>query len=186
MLRLAGAAAAREAPDSWRKVLASLSAAVLRERPWLVVSDFDGTISRIGQAPRIVPLARRALRRLAAIPGVEVVLLSGRTAIDLVTLARVGGATYLGNHGLEAGTLARGGRAERLAVVADETHDAFRADAERLASAVPAALAEPWIIVENKVPAVTFWFRAAPDIPAAGRRVRERSEERRVGKECRL
>lgn len=158
-------------------MLGSLTAAELRDRPWLVVSDFDGTISRIGQAPRIVPLAQRSLRRLAKIPGVEVVLLSGRTALDLVTLTRIGGATYLGNHGLETGFLPRGGRAERLVVVADRTHDAFRADAERLALAVPAAVGEPWLIVENKVPAVTFWFRAAPDIPGASRRVRDVIDE---------
>jgi trehalose-phosphatase len=139
-----------------------------------VVSDFDGTISRIGLDPwgaRIVPLAQRALRRLAATPGVEVVLLSGRTAHDLVGRVRVGGATYLGNHGLEAGFLPRGARAETLSVVVDPTHDGFSADAERLAVTVPAAIGEAWLIVERKPPAVTFWFRSAPDLAAAARRV---------------
>jgi trehalose 6-phosphate phosphatase len=158
----------------WRALLDSIPAADLARRPCLVVTDFDGTISRIGLDPwgaRIVPLARRALRRLAAVPGVEVVVLSGRTAPDVAGRVRVGGATYLGNHGLETGYLPRGGRAEELVVAADPTHDAFSAEAERLAVDVPAALGEPWIIVERKPPAVTFWFRTAPDTAAAGREV---------------
>ncbi|MFI5254570.1 MAG: trehalose-phosphatase [Candidatus Limnocylindrales bacterium] len=160
----------------WRAALGLLAAADLARRPCLVVSDFDGTISRIGLDPwgsRVQPQAQRALRRLAGMPGVEVVLLSGRTAVDLVGRVRVGGATYLGNHGLEAGFLPRGARAETLAVVADGTFEAFSAYAERLAEAVPAAIGEPWIIVEPKPPAVTFWFRSAPDIAAAGRQVQD-------------
>ncbi|KRT64631.1 MAG: trehalose-phosphatase, trehalose 6-phosphate phosphatase [Chloroflexi bacterium CSP1-4] len=159
---------------SWRAALA-LAAPDLRRRPCLVITDFDGTISRIGLDPwgaRPEPLAQRALRRLAATPGVEVVLLSGRTAPDLAGRVRVGGATYLGNHGLEHGFLPRGARAESLVVVADPTHDGFSADAERLAMEVPAAIGEPWLIVERKPPAVTFWFRTAPDIAAAARQVR--------------
>ena len=159
---------------SWRAALALVAPDLLR-RPCLVVTDFDGTISRIGLDPwgaRVEPLAQRALRRLAATPGVEVVLLSGRTAPDLAGRVRVGGATYLGNHGLEAGFLPRGARAEALVVVADLTHDGFSADAERLAAEVPAAIDEPWIIVERKPPAVTFWFRTAPDIATAARQVR--------------
>lgn len=159
---------------SWRAALALVAPDLLR-RPCLVVTDFDGTISRIGLDPwgaRVEPLAQRALRRLAATPGVEVVLLSGRTAPDLAGRVRVGGATYLGNHGLEAGFLPRGARAEALVVAADLTHDGFSADAERLAAEVPAAIDEPWIIVERKPPAVTFWFRTAPDIATAARQVR--------------
>jgi trehalose 6-phosphate phosphatase len=165
---------AEAAAVAWREVLRSLSPTDLLRRPCLVVSDFDGTISRIGLDPwgaRIVPLAQRALRQLVATPGVEVVLLSGRTARDLVGRVRVGGATYLGNHGLEAGFLPRGARAESLVVVADPRHDGFSADAERLAVAVPAAIGEPWLIVERKPPAVTFWFRTAPDLAVAARRV---------------
>jgi trehalose-phosphatase len=160
---------------SWREALGALSPADLRRRPCLVVSDFDGTISRFEMDPwaaMAVPLAQRAMRRLAAMPGVEVVLLSGRIAPDLVRRVRVGGATYLGNHGLEVGSLPRGARAESLTVVADRSHDDFAADAERLAVEVPAAIGQPWLIVEPKSPAMTFWFRSAPDIAAAAVQVR--------------
>ena len=155
--------------------LALLDRRALAARPCLVVSDFDGTIARIGLDPwgaRPEPLAQRALRRMAGIPGVGVVLLSGRTADDLARRVRVGGATYLGNHGLEHGELPRGARAESLPVVADPSHDAHLAASRELAEALPREIGEPWLIVEPKFPAVTFWYRTAPDIPEAGRRVR--------------
>ena len=73
----------------------------------LVASDFDGTlaslVSETGGGATIVPAARRALRRLAVAPDVQVVLLSGRTVLDLAGRARVGGIRYLGDHGAEFG-----------------------------------------------------------------------------------
>src|SRR6478672_11111836 len=88
------------------RVAADLAAAHLGRRPLLVVSDFDGTLSRIVDDPwgaQILPLGRRALRALAALPGVHVAVLSGRTAADVAARVRVGGVTYLGNHGMERG-----------------------------------------------------------------------------------
>jgi trehalose 6-phosphate phosphatase len=158
-----------------RVAMGLLPPRALALRPWLVVSDFDGTISRIGLDPWGAvpePLAQRSLRRMAGLPGVEVVLLSGRTAVDLAGRVRVGGATYLGNHGLEVGQLARGARAASMAVVADPSHDGHLAESRALAEAVPAEMGEPWLIVEPKFPALTFWYRAAPDISDAARRVR--------------
>jgi trehalose-phosphatase len=173
-----GPAPARPAGDGTvgaGQALALLDRRVLAGRPFLVVSDFDGTLARVGLDPwaaRPEPLAQRALRRLAAVPGVEVVLLSGRTAMDLAGRVRVGGATYLGNHGLERGELPRGARAESLRVVADPSHDGHLAASRALAEALPREIGEPWLIVEPKFPAVTFWYRSAPDIPSAARRVR--------------
>jgi trehalose-phosphatase len=108
---------------------------------------------------------------MAGLPGVEVVLLSGRTAADLAARVRVGGATYLGNHGLESGRLPRGGLAEAMAVTADASHDGHLAESRALAAAVPDAIGQPWLIVEPKFPALTFWYRSAPDIPEAARQV---------------
>jgi trehalose-phosphatase len=92
--------------------------------------------------------------------------------MDLAGRVRVGGATYLGNHGLEHGMLPRGARAESLVVVADPSHDGHLAASRALAEALPRAIGEPWLIVEPKFPAVTFWYRSAPDISDAARRVR--------------
>lgn len=140
-----------------------------------MVSDFDGTLSKIVTDPwgaSILPLGRRALRALAGIPQVHVVMLSGRSAADVAARVRVGGVTYIGNHGMERGFLARRGRAERLRPdVQSAAEEAVHA-AEGLAREVPDRIREPWLIAEHKPPAVAFHWRAAPDVDAAARRVR--------------
>jgi trehalose-phosphatase len=142
----------------------------LNGRPLLVISDFDGTLARIVDDPwgaTILPLGRRALRSLAGMPQVHVVILSGRTAHDAAARVRVGGVTYLGNHGMERAFLSRGGRPERLNTHSDDAaHEAVHA-AERLSNEVPRLIAKPWLIVERKPPAVAFHFRTAPDLAHA-------------------
>jgi trehalose 6-phosphate phosphatase len=152
------------------------AAPLLNRRPVLIVSDYDGTLAEIRLDPwaaSIEPGARRALRRLASADGVTVVLLSGRTAVDLAERTRVGAAVYLGNHGLERGLLPRGGRADHLRVETADGHESFGPMALHLADAVPRIVPEPWLIVERKPPAVAFHYRSAPDIAAAAVRVRE-------------
>jgi trehalose-phosphatase len=152
----------------------------LERRPLLVVSDFDGTLSRIVDDPwgaQILPLGRRSLRALAGKPGVNVAVLSGRSSPDVAMRVRVGGVTYLGNHGMERGFLSRRARPERLRTSADEAaHEAVHA-AERLADEMPTLVPEPWLIVERKPPAVAFHYRTAPDIESAGRRVRQAADK---------
>jgi trehalose 6-phosphate phosphatase len=69
----------------------------------LVATDFDGTLSAIVSAPELArprPLAIEALSRLAACPGVSVVVASGRPVGDL--RERLGadvGAWLVGEHG---------------------------------------------------------------------------------------
>ena len=162
------------APVSVRAAVA-VAAQHLQRRPLLIVSDFDGTLSRIVDDPwgaQILPLGRRALRALAGLPDVHVVVLSGRSAPDVAARVRVGGVTYLGNHGMERGFVRRRGRPDRLRTTGDEaSHEAIHM-AERLAEELPRVVAEPWLIVERKPPAVAFHFRTAPDLPSASSRVR--------------
>ena len=145
----------------------------------LIVSDFDGTLSGLVLDPwgaSMVPSARRALRRLAAAPGLEVVLLSGRRVSDLAARARVGGVTYLGDHGVERAAAPRGFRPASLSVqVAPADEEAARLVAA-LTAEVPRAVPEPWLVVERKSAAVTFHYRTAPDPDAARRRVREAAD----------
>jgi trehalose 6-phosphate phosphatase len=152
----------------------------LERRPLLVVSDFDGTLSRIVDDPwaaQILPLGRRALRSLAALPDVHVVVLSGRSAPDVAARVRVGGVTYLGNHGMERGFVPRRGRPERLATDVDQaSHEAIHM-AERLADELPRVVNEPWLIVERKPPAVAFHYRTARDLAAASAAVRAAVDE---------
>lgn len=142
----------------------------------LVIADFDGTLaegSRDPAAAVVVPLARRALRRLARIAAerperVVVAILTGRTSADVAARVRVGGITYLGDHGLQSGSFPRGGNPVRLETTFRAGHDASHAPAEVLASRVPEVLGRPsWLFVERKGPSVAFHVRQAEDRVAA-------------------
>ena len=142
----------------------------------LVIADFDGTLaegSRDPAAAVVVPLARRALRRLARIAAgrperAVVAILTGRTSADVAARVRVGGITYLGDHGLQSGTFRRGGDPVRLETTFRAGHDASHAPAEALASRVPEILGRPsWLFVERKGPSVAFHVRQADDRVAA-------------------
>jgi trehalose 6-phosphate phosphatase len=141
-------------------------------RPLLLVTDFDGTLAPITTEPmatRIVPAARTALRRLSRLADarpdrLRVVVLSGRTSLDVAGRIRVGGVAYHGNHGLESGRLPRGGRAHRLSVTLDESLRRHIDGARALGETVAARLGDPpWLLVEEKGPSVSFHFRQAPD-----------------------
>ena len=156
------------------------AASHLERRPLLIVSDFDGTLSKIVSDPwgaSILPLGRRALRALAGLDDVHVVVLSGRSSADVAARVRVGGVSYVGNHGMERGFVPRRGRAEQLKADVDEaSHDAIHA-AERVAEEMPRVIREPWLVVERKPPSVAFHWRQADDIEAASKRVRAAVEQ---------
>jgi trehalose-phosphatase len=144
--------------------------------PLLVVIDFDGTLavgSRDPAVARIEPLAQRALRRLGGISTarperLRLAVLTGRIVADVAARVRVGGIEYLGDHGLEHGHLARGARAERVAVTTDPAFDVHRDPAETLATGVASELGSPsWLFVERKGPSVAFHVRQADDVAAA-------------------
>ncbi len=142
----------------------------------LIVADFDGTLaegSRDPGATAIVPLARRALRRLAAVADerpdrLSVAVLTGRTVADVASRIRVGGIAYLGDHGLQSGTFPRGGAPAGIVTTFRAGHDASYEPAAVLAARVPEVLGRPaWLFVERKGPSVAFHVRQADDRVAA-------------------
>ena len=152
------------------------AAPLLALRPLLVVSDFDGTLSPIVMDPwgaAVLPAAQRALRRLAGVDGVHVAILSGRTASDVAARTRIGGASYLGNHGVERGRLERRQRAGSMAIEVVAVADRYAEAAERIATRLPQLIPDPWLVVERKAPAVSLHFRSAPDVAAAAELVAE-------------
>jgi trehalose 6-phosphate phosphatase len=143
--------------------------------PLLVASDFDGTLSFARPDPwaaRIHAPSQRALRRLSATHGVRVVLFSGRTAADLAGRTRIGGVTYLGDHGVERADVPRGFRPARMRIATTPARDDEIRLAGSLADGVPLDVPEPWLVVERKSAAVAFHFRTAPDLEDAGVRIR--------------
>jgi trehalose 6-phosphate phosphatase len=172
----AGTPSHASTPTDWPVARDRALALVSTRRPLLIVSDFDGTLAPISSDPlgaRIVPLARSAIRRLARIENdhpdrARIVVLSGRSSVDVAGRVRVGGVRYLGNHGLEAGALARRARAEALQVNVDPQLLDFIEPTESLAAAVAESLGRPdWLFVELKGPSVAFHFRQAEDPDAA-------------------
>lgn len=187
-----GSATGSGAESAWREARRRALALVAARPPLLVVSDFDGTLAPISADPMgalIEPIARRAIRRLARLAEdrphrLSVVVLSGRTALDVAGRVRVGGVRYLGNHGVEVGDLARSVRAERLAVAIEPALAGWVEPATALGDAVAALLGHPdWLFVENKGLSVAFHFRAAADQDAARLAVLEaiESAERAIG-----
>ena len=152
------------------------AARTMQARPFLLACDFDGTLSPLVADPwgaRMLPAARRALRRLASRPGVHVAIISARTVQDVALRARVGGITYLGDHGVEQARAGRGFRVSALRVSRQRAPGAATRMAGALAREVPRRVPETWLVVEPKSSSVAFHFRTAPDIAMAAARVRE-------------
>jgi trehalose-phosphatase len=171
-----GGGAAGDAGAAGRAGVARIGRLASRTGRLLVVADFDGTLavgSRDPGAAVIVPLARRALRRLARLAHdrpdrLAVAILTGRTAADVAGRVRVGGITYLGDHGLQTGTFGRGHRPASIVTTFRAGHEASHAPAEILATRVPEVLGGPaWLYVERKGPSVAFHLRQADDRVAA-------------------
>src|SRR5215213_1456316 len=86
--------------DHWDSIVAEFIA-----RPRLLIAcDFDGTLSPIVSHPGDAVLpneVRGILRKLRAMPGVIVAVVSGRAVYDLRARVGIDGVLYAGNHGLE-------------------------------------------------------------------------------------
>ena len=136
--------------------------AVLAERPAGLLTDVDGTISRIASRPgaaSVSPVCRDCLaalsRRLRLVAAV-----SGRPAAEARQLVGLPGLAYVGNHGFETW---RRGRVTMLP------------EAEPFVPIVRAALRElakgpgnlPGVICENKGATASVHYRLAPDPQAA-------------------
>lgn len=139
-----------------------------------MAADFDGTLARPSLDPwraSIVPRAERALQRLAGAGGVHVALISGRTVADLAARAAIAGASYHGDHGAERALAPAAGFDGPLAIARESAPPDAVAAADQVKAGVPRLVDEPWLVLEDKGAAVTFHFRAAPDIESARARV---------------
>ena len=66
--------------------------------------DYDGTLTPIAQSPSQAVLSqenKKLIERLVKTPRFQVVIISGRTLLDIKQMAAIEGAVYIGNHGWE-------------------------------------------------------------------------------------
>ncbi len=139
--------------------------AVLSHRPAGLVTDFDGTISRIVDHPEtatVDAVALDSLRRL--VPCLDLVAaVSGRPPAQLLAMLPVQGMVYAGNHGLEWW---EGGRS----TVVPEAEPYLPAIASAL-QWLRGRLSAPGVLVEEKIASGSLHYRLSPDQVGARRAI---------------
>jgi trehalose 6-phosphate phosphatase len=145
---------------SWSRALA-LAREALAAEPAGLLSDYDGTLSRIVPDPSAATLVDGAASALAALAGrlAVVAFVTGRAALDVRRLTGLPAVLVAGNHGTEL--------LERDSDIAQTTVD--RGAIERaLADALARVAASDGVIVEHKGLSASIHYRNAAD-PAAAR-----------------
>ena len=130
--------------------------ALLREKPWGLFVDIDGTIADIVARPedaRVRPGCRQALESLAQqLPVVAIV--TGRAVQTARQMVGVEGLIYYGNHGLE-----RWDRSGLSVAPEARQHLGHLQEAGRL---LQARLVLPGVILEEKGVGLSIHFRMSP------------------------
>ncbi len=124
----------------------------------LLGMDYDGTLTPIASHPsqaRLSASTKRLLKRLASLPGVRVVLVSGRSIRDVKRIVGLHGLDYVGNHGLEL----HGPGVRYLNPVAQASRSSMRRIAEQLQAALEPV---PGAWVEKKGLSVSLHWRHVP------------------------
>lgn len=145
--------------------LAPRVADVLRQRPALLATDFDGTLSPIVPDPalaQLLPSMRPLLRRLRQQVAC-VAVVTGRAVQDVRRRVRVGGLTYVGNHGLQTWQ----GRRATIDPQAEPLLPAVRRTVDRLNKTVQI----PGTFMEDKGVTASLHYRNAPDPEDARQRI---------------
>jgi trehalose 6-phosphate phosphatase len=144
----------------WRNGLDKQVARLLNGRRFGLITDVDGTISRLVDEPdaaTIVPRSRQALAMLQTrLPLVAVI--SGRAAADVAERVGLPDLVYVGNHGLERW------QNGRISPLADITP--YRPALERAKTAVE-QIAPDGMWVEDKGATLSIHYRLTADPAAA-------------------
>jgi len=139
----------------------------LTQRPTVALFlDYDGTLTPIVARPedaRLSDAAKQVLEQAARMPGLDTVIVSGRTLADIQALVGINGLTYVANHGFE---IEGPGISYR-----HEAADAFRIPLETAARELE-GLEVAGATVERKGATLTYHVRGVAD------RERRRAERR--------
>jgi trehalose 6-phosphate phosphatase len=126
--------------------------------PLLLMLDVDGTLSPIAPRPEyaiVPPETQRAVAQLAALPGVYVAIVSGRSADDARALVCVDDAWVIGNHGIETAPPREPASAREDVAAFSDRIALAAARAEAVGGAING------VIVENKRWSLSVHYRLA-------------------------
>lgn len=140
---------------------------LLRTRPSGLLSDIDGTLSRISSDPGLAvvdPGVKASLLSLVAHFDV-VGVVTGRTALEAARLVDIDGVLHLGNHGMER---LRGGETVISAAALQ-----YRDPLQRVMDAARQSVTTPLVYFENKGVSGSIHYRNAPDPALARERILE-------------
>jgi len=90
--------------DRGIETLIAAIAAHPKDQGLLLLLDYDGTLVEIAPRPELARPTQElvdALGRLASLPGLDMVVVSGRSLKNLLELLPISGLNYLGSHGAE-------------------------------------------------------------------------------------
>jgi len=135
----------------------SLIAEAIKQSPFGLITDVDGTISQIAPTPKqakVSPLCRQYLSTLCN-PLTLVAAVSGRSAVEVRNMVKIDGMVYIGNHGMERWT---------------ESHPEHTREAKDYVKLIKAAIEElkpllsiEGIYIEDKGLTATIHYRLSPE-----------------------
>lgn len=126
-----------------------------KHQPWLIFTDFDGTLSPIVDQPSqavLAPEMRQALLVLVQRPHIRFAVVSGRSLEDIRQRVDLPGIIHVGNHGLEIA----GPGWHFSPIHPSETRERILSLAKELEAVF---LDLPGVLIENKSLTVSLHYR---------------------------
>ena len=145
---------------------------VINESPFGLITDFDGTISRIAPTPyqaKVSSLCHRYLTQLQDKISL-VAVMSGRPAAVVRGMVGIDGIVYIGSHGMERWVV---DHPEPSA----ETSPYIPVIKSVIQEVTPRLSRLQGIVIEDKGPSVTFHYRQSPEPEAAEESILSTVEE---------
>jgi len=140
--------------EDWERIQARIQQA----QNLFLFLDYDGTLTPIASRPELALCpsnVKRLLERLRDLPGVHLVIVSGRSIEDVWEKVGVSGIVYVGNHGLEIENPV--GRHKKILA------SARKRELKRITQNLQNSLKKiPGILFEDKGPILSVHYRNVP------------------------
>jgi trehalose-phosphatase len=136
----------------------NIQARIRQAKHLFLFLDYDGTLTPIVSRPELAlcpSAAKRHLEKLRDLPGVYLIIISGRSLEDVRKKVGVSGLTYVGNHGLEIENPA--GRHKKI------LKPVRKRELKKITQNLQNSLKKiPGILFEDKGPILSIHYRNVP------------------------